>query len=138
MLSNAGSIRYRDGRQIKARSAFRGGAIGVNLDNPRSAQRERITTAASRSAQPRHRVVILELRDQRRHRKRRGSRGGRRTCDNTVDYTNRDVIQRGFCRLTQERGIASPYDELAIVYRTAVVLNTIAAKIRQSQDTPWV
>lgn len=71
--------------------------------------------------------VIPEPRDEQRHRKRRGSRGGRPVSYDPVDYKNRNVIERGFCRLKQWRGLATRYDELAIVYRAAVVLNAVIA-----------
>lgn len=44
-----------------------------------------------------------------------------------ADYKNRNVIERGFCRLKQWRGLATRYDRLAIVYRAAVVLNAVIA-----------
>jgi len=80
--------------------------------------------------------VIPEPRDQQGHRKRRGSRGGHPVSYDPVDYRNRNVIERGFCRLNQWRGLATQYDKLAIVYRAAVVLNAAIAWPRQSQDTP--
>jgi transposase len=80
--------------------------------------------------------VIPEPRDQQGHRKRRGSRGGRPvTCD-SEDYKNRNVIERGFCRLKQWRGLATRYDKLAIVYRAAIVLNAAIAWLQHLQDTP--
>jgi transposase len=72
-------------------------------------------------------AVIPEPRDQQGHRKRRGSRGGRPVSYDPVDYKNRNVIERGFCRLKQWRGLATRYDKLAIVYRAAVVLNAVVA-----------
>lgn len=72
-------------------------------------------------------AVIPEPRDQQGHRKRRGSRGGRPVSYDPADYKNRNVIERGFCRLKQWRGLATRYDELAIVYRAAVVLNAVIA-----------
>ena len=33
-----------------------------------------------------------------------------------VDYKNRNVIERCFCRLKQWRGLATRYDKLAITY----------------------
>ena len=68
--------------------------------------------------------VIPEPRDQHGHRKRRGSRGGRPVTYDPVDYK-----QRGFCRFKQWRGIATCYDKLAIVYRAAVVLNAVIARV---------
>lgn len=72
-------------------------------------------------------AVIPEPRDQQGHRQRRGSRGGRPVAYDAADYKNRNVIERGFCRLKQWRGLATRYDKLAIVYRAAVVLNAVIA-----------
>lgn len=80
--------------------------------------------------------VIPEPRDQQGHRTRRGSRGGRPVTYDPADYKNRNVIERGFCRLKQWRGLATRYDELAIVYRAAVVLNAVIAWLRHLGDTP--
>lgn len=80
--------------------------------------------------------VIPEPRDQQGHRKRRGSRGGRPVTYDPVDYKQRNVIERGFCRLKQWRGLATRYDKLAIVYRAAVVLNAVIAWLRHLPDTP--
>lgn len=80
--------------------------------------------------------VIPEPRDQQGNRKRRGSRGGRPVTYDPIDYKNRNVIERGFCRLKQWRGLATRYDKLAIVYRAAVVLNAVIAWLQQLQDTP--
>ena len=44
-------------------------------------------------------AVIPEPRDQQGHRKRRGFRGGRPVTYDPVDYKNRNVIERGSCRL---------------------------------------
>lgn len=72
-------------------------------------------------------AVNPEPRDQQGHRKRRGSRGGRPVSYDLVDYKNRNVIERGFCRLKQWRGLATRYDKLVIAHRAAVVLNAVIA-----------
>ena len=72
-------------------------------------------------------AVIPEPRDQQGHGKRRGSRGGRPVSYDPVDYKQRNVIERSFCHLKQWRGLATRYDKLAIVYRSAVVLNAVIA-----------
>ena len=40
------------------------------------------------------------------------------------------MIERGYCRMKQSRGLATRYDKLAIVYRAAVVLNRVLAWLR--------
>jgi putative transposase len=41
------------------------------------------------------------------------------------DYKQRNVIEREFNRLKQWRGIATPYDGYAVVYRGGVILASI-------------
>ena len=72
-------------------------------------------------------AVIPEPDDQKGHRKRRGSRGGRPVGLDAVDYRNRNVIERNYCTIKQWRGLATRYDKHAIVYRAAVVLNAVLA-----------
>lgn len=70
-------------------------------------------------------AVIPEPNDQKGHRKRRGSRGGRPVGLDAADYRNRNVIERNYCRLKQWRGLATRYDKHAVIYRAAVVLNAV-------------
>lgn len=72
-------------------------------------------------------AVIPEPDDQKGHRRRRGSRGGRPVGLDVDDYKNRNVIERRFCHLKQWRGLATRYDKHAIVYRAAVILNAVIA-----------
>jgi transposase len=72
-------------------------------------------------------AVIPEPDDQKGHRKRRGSRGGRPVALDTTDYKNRNVIERQYCHLKQWRGLATRYDKHAIIYRAAVILNAVIA-----------
>ena len=51
-------------------------------------------------------------------------------------YRGRNVIERGYCRLKQWRGLATRYDKLAVVYRAAVVLNGVVAWLNYLRDTP--
>jgi transposase len=69
--------------------------------------------------------VIPEPNDQKGHRKRRGSRGGRPVGLDAADYKNRNVIERNYCHLKQRRGLATRYDKNAVIYRAAVVLNAV-------------
>lgn len=75
-------------------------------------------------------AVIPESDDQKGHRQRRGSRGGRPVGLDAADYKNRNVIERRYCHIKQWRGIATRYDKHAIVYRAAVVLNAVIAWTR--------
>ncbi|MFF2369115.1 IS5 family transposase [Agromyces sp. NPDC058110] len=82
------------------------------------------------------RTVIPEPCDQQRNRKHRGSHGGRPVTYDRADYGNRNVIERRFGHLKQWRGLATRYDKLAIVYRSATVLNAVIAWTSHLGDMP--
>ena len=81
-------------------------------------------------------AVIPEPDDQKGHRKRRGSRGGRPVSYDVNDYRNRNVIERRYCHLKQWRGLATRYDKHATIYRAAIILNAVIAWCRHLSDTP--
>lgn len=72
-------------------------------------------------------AVIPEPDDQKGHRRRRGSRGGRPVALDAADYKNRNVIERRYCQIKQWRGLATRFDKHAVNYRAAVVLNAVIA-----------
>ncbi|MFM1722083.1 MULTISPECIES: transposase [Rhodococcus] len=78
----------------------------------------------------------FEPSDQAGHRRRRGSRGGRPPAFDSTDYRGRNVVERRFCHLKQWRGLATRYDKLAIVYRSAIVLHAVIAWTRRLSDMP--
>ncbi len=78
--------------------------------------------SADISAHEASKAVIPEPDDQKGHRKRRGSRGGRPVGLDAVDYKNRNVIERRYCHIGQWRGLATRHDKHAVIYRAAVVL----------------
>ena len=75
-------------------------------------------------------AVIPERSDQARHRKNRGSRGGRPVGYDVEDYKNRNVVERFFNRMKNWRALASRYDKHALVYRGGVVLAAILDWLR--------
>ena len=81
-------------------------------------------------------AVIPKPSDQIAHRERRGARGGRPPAFNAEDYKGRDVVERNFNDVKQWRGLATRYDELAIVYRGAAVLRAITLWLPHLSDTP--
>lgn len=81
-------------------------------------------------------AVIPEPGDQIANRKRRGSRGGRPVNFDAADYKNRNVIERGFNRIKNWRGLATRYDKHAIVYRGGLVLASIVIWLKDIGDTP--
>ena len=64
--------------------------------------------------------VIPEPDDQKAHRKRRGSRGGRPVTYDRNAYRGRNVIERAFNGFNHWRGLATRYDKHATVYRGAL------------------
>jgi transposase len=50
--------------------------------------------------------------------------------------TGRNVVERGFQRCKQWRGIATRYDKHNLNYRGVVVLNAIIAWLKRLRDTP--
>ena len=80
-------------------------------------------------------AVIPEPADQAGHRTRRGSRGGRPPRFDPIDYRGRNVVERRFNLLKQWRGLATRYDKLAIVYRSAAVLHAVITWTKTLSDT---
>lgn len=70
-------------------------------------------------------AVIPERSDQQRHRRNRGSRGGRPVGLDVEAYRGRNVVERGFSDVKQWRGLATRYDKLALTYRAGVVLRAV-------------
>jgi len=70
-------------------------------------------------------AVIPEPSDQIRHRKNKGSRGGRPVAFDANDYKNRNVVERAFNHMKNWRGLATRYDKHALVFRGGVVLAAI-------------
>ena len=66
--------------------------------------------------------VIPEPDDQRAHRPRRGSAGGRPVSYDETAYRGRNVIERAFNGFKHWRGLATRYDKHALVYRGGLVL----------------
>lgn len=80
-------------------------------------------------------AVIPEPDDQAGHRARRGSRGGRPPAFDAVDYRGRNVIERRFNVVKQWRGIATRYDKLATIYRSAIILHAVITWTKTLSDT---
>ncbi|GGN45225.1 IS5 family transposase [Streptomyces fuscichromogenes] len=76
------------------------------------------------------RAVIPERADQQANRKRKGRSGGRPRTLDAETYKRRNVVERSFSLLKQWRGLATRYDKLAIVYRSAAVLAAVITWLR--------
>lgn len=70
-------------------------------------------------------TVIPERSDQIGHRQRRGSAGGRPPHFDAATYKHRNVVERGFNRIKNWRGLATRYDKHAVTYRGGLVLAAI-------------
>ncbi len=85
------------------------------------------------------RTVIPERADQQANRKRKGRGGGRPRTLDTETYKRRNIVERSFSLLKQWRGLATCYDKLAVVYRSAALLpdkpKTDRAGARAERDT---
>lgn len=79
---------------------------------------------------------IPEPEDQKGHRKRRGSGGGRPPNFDAEAYRGRNVVERRYCHTKQWRGLATRYDKHALTYRAAVVLNAVIAWTAHLSDMP--
>lgn len=81
-------------------------------------------------------AVIPEPDDQKGHRNRRGSRGGRPVSYDIEDYKSRNAVERSFNEDKQWRGLATRYDKLALTYRGGAVLRAITLWLKRLRDTP--
>jgi transposase len=68
------------------------------------------------------RATIPQPDDQKGHRRRRGSRGGRPPAFDKHHYRQRNVAERCINRLKQWRGLAMRTDKLAVHYQAALTL----------------
>ncbi len=81
------------------------------------------TRAALRRRGIRH--TIPERADQKDWRARQGSRGGRPPAFDRKAYRQRNVVERCFNRLKQNRALATRYAKRAVLYRALVVIAAI-------------
>ncbi len=79
--------------------------------------------------------VIPEPDDQKAHRKRIGSSGGRPVTYDRTAYCGRNVIERAFNGFKHWRGLATRYDKHAIVYRGGLVLAAALLWLTDLGDT---
>jgi putative transposase len=80
-------------------------------------------------------AVIPEPDDQKAHRARRGSNGGRPVSLDKTAYRGRNVVERAFNGFKHWRGLATRYDKHAIVYRGGLILAAALIWLADLGDT---
>jgi transposase len=80
--------------------------------------------------------VIPEPDDQKGHRVRRGSAGGRPVSYDLIAYRGGNVVERAFTLIKNWRGLATRYDKHAVVYRGGVILAAALMWLRTLGDAP--
>jgi len=104
--SGPGRPRTRPGR-VLADKAYSSRAIRVEL------RRRRIV------------AVIPERRDQRAHRARKGSAGGRPPAFDAESYKDRNTAERCINKLKQHRAVATRYDKRDYIYQGSLTVASI-------------
>ncbi|MFD7860305.1 IS5 family transposase [Streptomyces microflavus] len=81
-------------------------------------------------------ATIPEKDDQKKHRRNRGSHGGRPPGFDRETYRRRNTVERCFNHLKGFRGIATRYDKTATSYEAAVSLASFLLWARSCEDGP--
>jgi transposase len=121
--------------------------IAVGRDGPgRPRKRPERVLADKAYSHPSTRVALRrrgiaftspERRDQIKHRRTKGSRGGRPPAFDPGRYAGRNVVERCFNRLKQFRDLATRYAKRAAYYRAELTIAAIVLWLRTDlQDTP--
>lgn len=74
--------------------------------------------------------TISERLDQQRHRKNRGSRGGRPTGFDSERYKKRNTVERTINRLKGFRAVATRYEKRAYIYHGTITLAALVIWLR--------
>jgi transposase len=113
------------------------GGIGRPRKRPDSLTADKAYSSKANRAALRHRkidAVIPERNDQKAHRVRRGSRGGRPPGFDAEAYKKRNQVERGFNRRKHWRGVATRFDKLADHYQATLDLAETLDWLRATPD----
>ena len=75
-------------------------------------------------------AVIPVKEDQKKHRRNRGSAGGRPPAFDAARYRERNTVERCFAKLKQFRAVATRYDKRDFMYQATVDVASIRIWLR--------
>ena len=101
--------------------------LTIGVPSPRDTCRFLISSKAIRGQLRRRRITatIPEPADQIKHRRNRGSRGGRPPAFDPERYRQRNVVERTINKLKQFRAVATRYDKRDYMFRAAIDVASI-------------
>ena len=106
---------------------------GRSRTRPGAAMGDKAYSSAANRAYLRKRgikAVIPVKEDQKKHRRSRGSAGGRPPAFDAGRYKERNTVERCFAKLTQFRAVATRYDKREFMYQGTVDLASIRIWLR--------
>ena len=115
--------------QIRIRRRGKGG----RAPGPPRAMGDKAYSSAANRAYLRKRgikAVIPVKEDQKKHRRNRGSHGGRPPAFDAGQYKDRNTVERCFGKLKQFRAVATRYDKREFMYQGTIDLASIRIWLR--------
>ena len=83
-------------------------------------------------------AVIPVKEDQKKHRRDRGSAGGRPPAFDAGRYKDRNTVERCFSKLKQFRAVATRHDKREFMYQGAVDVASIRIWLPRSRPVMWM
>jgi transposase len=113
--------------------------LGRPRTRPGAALGDKAYSSAANRAYLRKRgikAVIPVKEDQKKHRRGRGSAGGRPPTFDAARHKERNTVERCFAKLKQFRAVATRYDKREFIYRGTVDLASIRIWLRDPSPDP--